>query len=358
MWRPTGLCAAAFALSLIAPSAASASATLVISTGAMRYDDSANTVHNQVMVARIDGARLGINGIPALTVSSPCTQNGTTGGVCPTDSYPGAASFLMGSGDDGVIWLTEHQFNSVTAAGGAGNDSIINADPGPGQTSIFRGGPDDDALTADISGGTSQLIGDSGNDTASLGIAIDPLNVSLDGVANDGALGAQTSNVDVENVSIYEGTIVGNGQNNVLKGGNSNTITGGGGSDTIAIANGTGSVDAGPGNDDVTTHDGTDVVDLGPDPDIASTGDANDTIAAFDGATDQIDCGNGIDTVIADATDVVATSCESIQRSGPVPSPTPATTDTGQHPAAPKKCKKRQRAAQVAKKKCKHRKRK
>ena len=355
MRRPTALCATAFALSLIAPGVASATATLGISTGAMRYDDSANTVHNQVMVNQIDGARLGINGTPALTVSAPCTASGTTGGVCPTDSYPGAASFLMGSGDDGVIWLTNYQFNSVTAAGAAGDDTIVNADPGPGQANFFNGGPDDDKLTAGISGGTSQLIGDSGNDTASLGIANDPLNVSLDGVPNDGPSGAQTSNVDVENVTIYRGTIVGNGQDNILKGGDRNTITGGGGNDTITTGNGAGSVDAGTGNDEVTTRDGSDAVDLGPGLDIASTGDADDTISALDGATDQIDCGSGIDAVSADASDVVATSCEYIFQRWP--SATPSTGDTGQRAAALKKCKKkRHRAAQVAKKKCKHKK--
>jgi Ca2+-binding RTX toxin-like protein len=158
--------------------------------------------------------------------------------------------------------------------------------------------------------------------------------------------------VDVENVTIYRGTIVGNGQDNILKGGDRNTITGGGGNDTITTGDGAGSVDAGAGNDNVTTRDGNDAVDLGPGLDIASTGDGNDTIAALDGATDQIDCGNGIDTVGADASDVVATSCEYIFQRWP--SATPSTGDTGQRAAALKKCKKkRHRAAEVAKKKCK-----
>ena len=78
----------------------------------------------------------------------------------------------MGSGDDGVIWLTNYQFNSVTASRWPA--TTPSPDPGTGQANFFNGGPDDDKLTADISGGTSQLIGDSGNDTASLGIADDP----------------------------------------------------------------------------------------------------------------------------------------------------------------------------------------
>ena len=108
-------------------------------------------------------------------------------------------------------------------------------------------------------------------------------------------------------------------------------------------------MDAGTGNDEVTTRDGSDAVDLGPGLDIASTGDADDTISALDGATDQIDCGSGIDAVSADASDVVATSCEYIFQRWP--SATPSTGDTGQRAAALKKCKKkRHRAAQVAKK--------
>ena len=102
-------------------------------------------------------------------------------------------------------------------------------------------------------------------------------------------------------------------------------------------------MDAGTGNDEVTTRDGSDAVDLGPGLDIASTGDADDTISALDGATDQIDCGSGIDAVSADASDVVATSCEYIFQRWP--SAPPSTGETGQRAAALKKCKKKRHRA-------------
>ena len=90
-------------------------------------------------------------------------------------------------------------------------------------------------------------------------------------------------------------------------------LRGGGSADRLA---------GGSGNDTVTGNGGADEL---------SGGDGDDTIQARDGVADQVDCGLGADTAVADASDTVA-NCESVQPPPlppPPPPPAPVVPETG-----------------------------
>lgn len=66
----------------------------------------------------------------------------------------------------------------------------------------------------------------------------------------------------------------------------------------------------------LTTGDDHDVVAGGAGRDVIRSGGGDDTIDARDGEPDRVDCGKGADTVLADAIDQLADSCE---RGDPIP---------------------------------------
>jgi Ca2+-binding RTX toxin-like protein len=247
--------------------------------------------------------------------------------------------------------------------GGDGND---NMDGRGGNDSLYGEGGDDHLYGGDGNdyedGGDGNdnfgidLIGlandgpDAGSDTFVGGAGIDvmsydpieasstPVNVTLDGVANDGQPG-ENDNVgsDIEEIDGGPGndiltagaigvTLNGEGGNDTLNGGPGNdTLIGSAGDDTIS---------GGLGSDSIY-GDGTSCT-LGL---FGSCLTGNDTINAVDGVQDQISCGPGADIVNADALDVVATDpingCETVNRTGaspqnPNPNPNnPQTTNNG-----------------------------
>lgn len=75
-----------------------------------------------------------------------------------------------------------------------------------------------------------------------------------------------------------------------------------GGDDIIAGEDGNDTIDAGPGNDKILPGNGEDIIAAGP---------GDDTIRAADGLPEKIDCGEGNDTVVADAQDEL-TGCENV----------------------------------------------
>ena len=296
--------------------ASTAGAATLGGAGTLKYDDAGATADNSVGVMEFGGS-LHYSGTPTLTVSAPCTPVGTTGATCPRQS---SHSFLMGSGEDQVLWFTDGFEEVVAMDGGSGNDRLVEADvyngfEDIGPTNTMTGDGGDDTMTADITGGGSSLIGGPGNDTALLGLASTSLNISLDGIANDGAAGAETSNIDVENVNVASGSVTGSEGANVIKVGNGDSsVEAGGGGDTVTMGTGTDSAGGGPGNDAITTGAGNDTINPGPGADVVNSGEGNDTINARDGESDQIDCGNGIDVTIVDAVDVLSSDCESVDR--------------------------------------------
>jgi len=113
----------------------------------------------------------------------------------------------------------------------------------------------DEGATAN---GADTFNGGAGIDTVSYASRGAPVNVSLDGLPNDGAAGELDKvMLDVENVTGGSGddTLTGSSADNVLDGGPGNdTISGGAGNDTLR---------GGPGNDTLRGDAGDDTFDEG-----------------------------------------------------------------------------------------------
>lgn len=156
----------------------------------------------------------------------------------------------LGDKDD---FVTNLSTIPIRVTGGDGND-IVNGGAGD---SRFTGGPGDDTLNGGkgndilvaeiLADGKDTLIGRGGVDGVDYTSRINPLTVSLDGVANDGLTG-ENDNIaaDVENIlgGKVGDTLTGNDLDNQINAGNGDdtinakggkdTVNGGAGSDTLA----------------------------------------------------------------------------------------------------------------------------
>jgi Ca2+-binding RTX toxin-like protein len=170
-------------------------------------------------------------------------------------------SVIVGTDGDDVVSGTPA---NDSLYGRAGNDALLGLagddelDGGPGADGI-SGGPGDDSVS--YTGA--------------------PVNVTLDGQANDGAAG-EGDNVlpDVEDVYGTDGPDV------IVGSAAENTIDGNAGDDRIT---------GGPGPDGLFGSEGDDQID------------------SRDGSTDRVDCGPGNDSVFYDANDILR-DCESLGR--------------------------------------------
>ena len=163
---------------------------------------------------------------------------------------------------------------------------------GRGGDDAISGGDGDDEL--DGGPGADALSGNQGTDVVSYSGGL-PVDVSIDGVANDGVAG-ERDNVALDVEDLYGGA----GDDRLTGSPAANTIDGGLGSDRIT---------GGPGADALFGGDGDDVID------------------ARDGEVDRVECGAGNDTVSMDLDDVVSADCEN--RSKPQITPRPGLTLNG-----------------------------
>ncbi|WP_028062248.1 calcium-binding protein [Solirubrobacter soli] len=177
------------------------------------------------------------------------------------DTIAGGGVLVGGAGDDAL-------------RGGVGNDTLL------GDDEAGSAGSANDTL--DGGAGSDMLRGGDGVDTATYATQENPVTVTLDDRPDDGTAG-EKDNVrsDVENVigGTKDDTLIGSATANVLTGG--------------------------PGNDHLAGAGGSDTLD---------GGGGDDTIDAADGNADAVLCGDGDDTVHADATDAVAGDCEHVDR--------------------------------------------
>jgi hypothetical protein len=164
-----------------------------------------------------------------------------------TDSIPSTNTCAlgnlidMGAGNDVV--------NGGTAAeaifGGAGND-VLNGGGGnddlDGGSSCFLLARHARPSHRNEFDGSDVLIGGPGDDTAHYDERTDPLNITLDGVANDGAPG-EHDNVQTENV------IGGSANDQITGDGAANTLDGSAGNDLLQGLGGSDRLIGGPGND-------------------------------------------------------------------------------------------------------------
>jgi Ca2+-binding RTX toxin-like protein len=284
--------------------------------------------------------RANLSGTPNPSIDDFPDEDIITGGSGSTDGLYG------GPGNDTIYGGGANS----TIEGGAGNDTIYadsgndSIDGGPGDDKIYggtgnsyiSGGPGNDL---EVGGSGSDLLGwtaygfpegfepDKGENTfegtggktvVDFQWAKGPVEVSLDGVANDGEAG-QKDNVEPSIPEVRGGedndTLIAGVPSVILDGeGGNDTIYGGPGGDTLI---------GGEGNDTIYTKgpagDGPDQIFGGVEGcALDECPGGNDTIYAADGITDQISCAAGADIVFADQLDVIANSvnapCSTVHR--------------------------------------------
>ncbi len=233
--------------------------------------------------------------------------------------YQGDDTLRGGDGADKV----EGGAGSDSVEGGAGDD-LVSGDGSEGQfTDLIDGGPGVDRIETDFSDRRYDYQQPA-------------LIVSLGGGADDGRPGENDEVRGVEKIIVnIAGTYVGTDADETLEMHQilgSVRLEGRGGADTLIGADGADAIDGGAGPDTIDAGFGDDVITPGPGRDSVSAdrrgGDCgplwckypygNDTIEAADGEVDSIDCGAGTDKVVADAADVVAPNCETVERKGGV----------------------------------------
>jgi len=284
--------------------------------------------------------------------------NDTVNIVKGADATTHELFFDLGAGNDTAVVTSG---KAVEVHGGPGNDDITTGDNPTSSgafaplTAVVQGDDGDDRIV--LGEGKDEVHGGAGSDTVQyLALRRDPggVTVTLDDAANDGRQG-EGDNVDasgadaVENVEITLGfdfvsTVVGNDGPNALKGENAD-LDGRGGDDVLTGGDTTRQerIDGGAGNDTLVGGFGPDLLIGGEGVDsfsgdrtqsnVIATGD--DRIEARDGNVEQIGCGVGADVVIADAGDVAASDCESVDRAAAPGGTTPGgTTPGGTNPGA------------------------
>ncbi len=279
---------------------ASAAPTATNQAGTATFTDPDGAVDGlSVTLNQVQGASVDPQGwnvaffqfAPEVVPGSGC-QPGLVGVLCPFGaSSPSGINVDLGGGDDQVtLEVTESAAATpaaITLAGGAGNDRISTIRA----KATLDGGAGDDVLLPDeirpivaAPGATpgGVIRGGAGQDTVAYETSPEAVNVSLDGIANDGRAGEK------DNVATDVEHITGPAKGSVLTGGTAdNTLTGGAGNDTLDGLAGDDTLSGNAGNDEFNAVDGV--------------GD------------DTVTCGDGDDLVFADFGDTVeAGVCETV----------------------------------------------
>jgi Ca2+-binding RTX toxin-like protein len=230
-------------------------ATGVTKIGAQITANAANNRANNIAITRV-GANFVLRDLgDTMTAGVGCVQLAANAVRCPA---AGVARLAVNTGNlnDRVTNLTP---TSGVFNGGAGNDTLIG---GPGNDNL-RGGLGDDTMLGNNGNDTSvaetardgrdTFNGGLGRDTADYGFRIIPVNVSLNGVANDGSAPEFDNNLaNVENATggRANDVLTGNAVANVLDGRAGNdTLAGLAGNDTLISGFGNDTLLGGLGND-------------------------------------------------------------------------------------------------------------
>jgi Ca2+-binding RTX toxin-like protein len=221
----------------------------------------------------------------------------------------GGADRLDGGADDGAADTLRGGAGEDVLEGRAGDDRLEGGDDGDrlggedGGDQLSGGaGPDrlaggtgDDEL--DGGAGGDELSGGEGVDTVRYPERAAQVEVTIDGVANDGevALSSDGRARIEEGARSLEGDNVDASNERVTASQRDDTVTGDGGPNTLQGAA------------------GEDFLEGGAGADTLNGGGANDAIQARDGSPDRVACGPGYDYVVADGRDLVpgrAAGCE------------------------------------------------
>jgi Ca2+-binding RTX toxin-like protein len=132
------------------------------------------------------------------------------------------------------------------------------------------------------------------------------LNITLDGLANDGETGENDSiTSDCENVESWNGAdkVVGSSAANRLSGRDGNdSLKGAGGNDRLYGGAGKDNLSGEAGNDYLSGEAADDTISGGSGTDTVYGGEGNDSINVKDGVRDVVYCGGGAyDAVVYDA---------------------------------------------------------
>lgn len=277
-------------------------------------------------------------------------------GTTPVDVFggPGADSIeahydaptpVRLDGGDGNDFLRGYGADDVLI-GGAGNDELV----GKGGRDELRGGEGNDTLKPDdnaepaadiVDGGPgSDLLEDYVQYFPSGDGVFPPVNITLDGGADDGRPGEGDDITSVERMTAYvSGTyVLTDGAEDVIIGahmdGGASKVEARGGNDIITGRDQVETIDGGPGDDRIEGGFNHDTLIGGPGKDLiygdqtARCGSSdtvcvpygNDVIEARDGEVDVIDCGPGTDRAVVDVIDVTA-NCEAVDAAGGSPGP-------------------------------------
>jgi Ca2+-binding RTX toxin-like protein len=199
-----------------------------------------------------------------------------------------------------------------TIRGGAGNDKLLGGTQdddldGGGGVDTVDGGEDNDSIDGGAQG--DSLIGGTGIDFATYATATSPVNVTIDGLANDGGApdgSADNVQLDVENVkggsandfitgSTIANELTGNGGNDTVNGGaGDDKVSGSAGIDRLLGGLGNDKLFGGTENDNLVGAAGNDKLTGNAGKDIFLGKKGIDRLIAKDGAKDKkIDCGPG-----------------------------------------------------------------
>jgi Ca2+-binding RTX toxin-like protein len=236
---------------------------------------------------------------------------------------------LTGSDQNDTIY---GQDGDDVVDGAGGLDTIYG---GLGNDDLFGGAGADKFFAEPTPDGDDDFHGGAGRDTVFYQKRTIGVVVTLNGIADDGEVGAEVDflDVDVESVtgSRADDTLVGDGQSNTLRGDNGNDeIFGGAGNDVLRGGNGDDIIVGDEGADDLLGEAGSDSLDGGignddlfggPQADTLTGGagideffgeEGNDTFFNEDGVAETVDCGAGTaDDPEPSATDTFV-SCELI----------------------------------------------
>src|SRR3954471_20818126 len=352
----------AVAAAVLVPAAAASASQVSYSGSVLTYTAASGESNGPIVTTNPYELLCGSVPAPCLEIFDPYAAISVPGGKCAGGGgndvlcqMPTSIVANLGDRDDSYYgWDGDETINAGPGndnpiQGGGGNDHLDggpgsdNLEAGPGNDSV-AGGPGDDYLegisNTDDSNtlGSDAYSGGGGSDRLTYDSRSDDLNLSLDGVANDGAAG-ENDNIGADVVTVIGGSgsdrFTGNSYSNGFAGGEGDdTANGGGGDDNLVGGPGNDRLTGGDGQDILGGESGNDTLDGGPGvdrfwgdsigaciPGYCDTG--QDEIHARDGSQETINCGPGTDSAVIDNSDIVVQTagetdqCESVDGAGP-----------------------------------------
>jgi Ca2+-binding RTX toxin-like protein len=304
------------AVVLAAPATASATSSISVENGAIRFVG--DETDNQLDVYRVENGEQSVYVRWDTTIGAGCHTG-------PPNSDPGPSSGLQGN-----VHCSRAGVDRIEFVGGDGSDTFttgsiidvdipVHGDMGPGDDRFDFGSTGDDQVAGGP--GMDRYVDAGGNDEVDLGDD------------NDDAYGGDfSSGDDTIHGGAGDDNLDGLTGNDVLDGGPGNDVfQPGEGNDALLGGDGDdvmGGVIGGclndVGDDIMSGGPGNDQLCGGPGVDWLDGGDGNDSINAVDSGTDgPIACGAGVDAAWGDPGDRIGTDCElqDDQRTVKLPAP-------------------------------------